>query len=698
MKKLKDYLIENKFEFISVIILSIFFYLQMVNAGISTHDELQNIYFVRTGQFFSHLTWERWGMTLMNILPSYVHALCVTPWMYRIFTMFGLLASCIAFSVAIKKCIGRKASWLMMIFFFLFAQFQLDHNGLYSFSFSYQLNTCYVFIAFSLYHDFLKNRKKRYLISSALLYLMSSMAYEAFVLYGAIFFLMDLMYWIDKKNIKVKLIFKDLILHASLVIGYVISYFVISSISGIENADATIGTGIKIKEIIVTTWKLAIGMFPLNYRQYNLSEFIKRSFEVTTINVVQWVLIIFIMVAVYKAIKKAEVISNKKYVRATIICFVGMILPGVLVAITNKFINWIYHGGVKSFGVSYYSYFFIVAWLVITMIFLYQKVPFKKLFLFISIAIIAFVSQCTFINNKIYIDYLANQEKKYDLYCDIVETQYFKAIEDGSQIYAPDYIGIHYNMQTLSIYANTVAGTNIIFTNDRNQLNFNNPVYYLMLDTVNNALYLSKVNEDGLTNEVFVKKADSLLGYGIIANRSDDYAVNGLFINDRLENIYGTEIISGDIHTEDSTMIVKCDGMIADSFEIYAKSGKYNNGLISISDIWPQESWGRWAKKDCSIIVDNKDDLNNISLNLKIATPGQDGSTLRITCGEYSEDFIINGLTDVNLVIPIIKGKNEIKLSSSAPDIIAEGDPREMNIQILDIICIYDKFEFNINK
>ena len=175
-----------------IFLLVIVFYYQMVQSGISTHDELLNIYLVRMGEFFENRTWERWGMLLMSIVPSYLHASCTNLWLYKALTLAGILIACSSFGLFIRKVSGNNATFIFFILFFFLGQFENEHNGLYSFSFSYQMNTAYVFIGLSLYYEYLKNRKTRYIIVSAVFYLLSSMAYEAFILYGILFFLIDL--------------------------------------------------------------------------------------------------------------------------------------------------------------------------------------------------------------------------------------------------------------------------------------------------------------------------------------------------------------------------------------------------------------------------------------------------------------------------------------------------------------------------
>ena len=124
-----------------------------------------------------------------------------------------------------------------------------------------------------------------------MLYLLSAMAYETFILYGALFFLLDLFHWLDKKQLTVKNLFKDLVFHASLVTAYFISYLIISRLSGVKNVDATLGTGMKAEEVLVTALKLAVGLFPLNYADRSFDYYLAAAVEPGAENLLGWFVI-----------------------------------------------------------------------------------------------------------------------------------------------------------------------------------------------------------------------------------------------------------------------------------------------------------------------------------------------------------------------------------------------------------------------
>lgn len=119
---------------------------------------------------------------------------------------------------------------------------------------------------------------------------------------------------------------------------------------------------------------------------------------------------------------------------------------------------------------------------------------------------------------------------------------------------------------------------------------------------------------------------------------------------------------------------------------------------VNTTGIYTQESWGRWAEKECAIMCNNFGKNKMVDFNLTIAIPGQEESMVSVSCGDYQKNFEISGKTELNLKIPIEHGKNEIKILSSGQDYVVEGDMRQLNIQIFDMSLICNGTTLKINN
>ncbi|MBR6966763.1 MAG: hypothetical protein IKH81_06745 [Clostridia bacterium] len=688
---------ENRVEIAGFVLIVFLFYLQMVGAGITTHDELSNIYRVRRGEFFSLLTWERWGMIVMGALPSWLHALCTSQWTYRLYTIGGLIASTCVFAVFLRKSAGKHLGWLFLFLFFLFAQIQQDHDGLLSFSFSYQLNTVYVFAGLILYQEYLQGRQRKHLVWSGVLYLLSAMAYETFILYGALFFLLDLFHWLDKKQLTVRNLFKDLVFHASLVTAYFISYLIVSRLSGVKNVDATLGTGMKAEEVLVTALKLAVGLFPLNYADRSFDYYLAAAVEPGAENLLGWFVIGLACVCIWRSVTGSGKLSGRRYLRITLFCGTGMILPCVLPAMTEKFIDWIYHKNIRSFGVSYYSYFFLIAWIAATVLFLYHLIPrtaLKKGFLALCCAVIAVTGEFTLIGNRRQADAIHEVQDLYDLYAGLTETEYFADMEDDAQLYLPDYVGIHYQLDTLPEYANALLGKHLTGENEKEKLDPGRPVYEVRTDAERNVLYLYQDLPDGRTDEVLVYSLDGLAGCGITADRAEGLPLGPLSVDGETGTVYGANIVTGDLGIRGNSVVVSCEGMIRDSIRVYEDSTGYTNRLFSLTGVYDPEDWGRWAQKDFRIHLYHRRAGEIAEIYAALILPTKADGYVGVSCGNYYERLKAEETAIVQtLRIPMEEGDNTVIFYSGAPDMENTGDHRQLNFQILELILLTEKGE-----
>ena len=69
-RKWRETLRGHRTEIAGLALIVFVFYYTLVHAGVATHDELMNLYQVRTGSFFRDLNWGRWTMTLMSAVPG----------------------------------------------------------------------------------------------------------------------------------------------------------------------------------------------------------------------------------------------------------------------------------------------------------------------------------------------------------------------------------------------------------------------------------------------------------------------------------------------------------------------------------------------------------------------------------------------------------------------------------------------------
>lgn len=114
--------------------------------------------------------------------------------------------------------------------------------------------------------------------------------------------------------------------------------------------------------------------------------------------------------------------------------------------------------------------------------------------------------------------------------------------------------------------------------------------------------------------------------------------------------------------------------------------------------IYEQEEWGRWAEKKWSLIYNNRVEEQESYIKMTISVPMQNPATLIVKCGKYKKEISISNQTEIELNIPMAKGKNEIQFVSSAPNVMAENDQRNMNIKIFKLKFACGDKEYNVCK
>ncbi len=678
---------ENRIVILGFILVVFAFYYTLVRSGITTHDELSNLLDARINTFFGKLVWGgRWSLTLMNAIPSYLHALAENQWVYRLFTIIGLLIACGGFAMLLQELTDRKITWIALLLFFMFAQIQLDHDGLIAFSFGYQFNTVYAFISLALFHRWLYTRKTKLLIFSAVLYLLGCMAYESFVGYGVLFLILDLFYLKEQGRIQIRDLFRDLGLHAALAIIYVAQYVIVRKLSGFQNSDSTVGSGFTIAEVLKTNWKLAFGLFPLNYKPMGWRQLAKACLAISGENLLRWGLVIFLGYVIYQLVIESREIGWMKYLQMTVFCAAGVFLPGAPAAVTNQMIDWLCHLGIKSYGMSYYSYFFLIAWFAVTLVFLYHLLKKNRIFLILACAVIALVTEMTMIGNQVYAGGLKEQQDKYDLLWKLIETDRFKEIEDDAQLYVPDYIGIHHQIGTIAEYANGRTGKQLTCTNEKEKIDYEKPVYYIKADTDKDVVYLCRVTEDGITDEIYVMALENVGGTGLLARREEGAAPAVLTVNGEGFNLYGQEIVTGNLGVWGREMLIQCKGMKAESAEVYEASDRMSNELISLGGIYGREPWGRWAEKEMTVCLNNpgeKEMFADFAVN--VLTPEDKEAEFTVRTDEGEQKYTVNAETRIETELMLKPGENRITITSGAPDLEVEGDIRKLNFKVIQM-------------
>lgn len=695
--KIYDFCKNNIIYIISILFLTVCFYILIVNTGVSTHDELYNFLDVQMrGKDFLNISLNRWGNSVIHRLPSYLQFLSNSMWTYRIFTLIGLLIPIAATFRLIYKYFDKKIAWIFPLCFFMFAQLNLEHNGFISFSWTYQVDIVFIIVSLELYCSFFEHgRKLKTLILSAIFYLLASMSYEEFILFGALHFLIAILYLNKEKELSIKNLFKYLWFHALLAILYTLSWFVLDRYSNIVNGDAAIDSPYGLYGFIITIIKLIIGLFPLRYKAYSWKQLILKSIEITSENILNWAILLVITLVIVSIIPKVKKITIKSLIFMNVFCMVGMFVSVALLGITKKFVSWIAYEGVGSFGISYYAYYFIIFLLILWAVYLYQICPIKKIVLIGLFGIIVFTGKFTYISNSTIAAQMRYTQDRYDIFGKLINSDYFKQIEENSIIYAPDYMGVHIDFKNNSNYVRHLTGLNVTFTNDIKSIDYSKTVYYLNYDTTMKLILFGAVDKDNITDEVFIVTLDnSFINYNFSGKRETlEDKVTELKVNEKNIGLFSS-FISTPLYNQDNNIVINAKDMIFNTLSIQSGSQKNDSSIIQLKGIYNEEVIGRWAMKDSEIEIDNINRKKECEIEMSISTANGENAQFRIKYADLEEIYSIGAEpTLITLKIPLTKKKNVIKFQSNASSLEVQGDKRDLNIRFSSLNINYGKFK-----
>jgi len=622
---------ENLFLYLGVIFTAFVFFLLIKGIVLATHDDIVNYLSIRNMSISSYLKMS--FMTSKNIGRIFQTAsifLCYIAYkpnniiLYKIIFYVYICFSVISLWHLIYNHIDKKISILAVLFFFAFAQIDHQHNLFISYP-GMQIFIGLAILSIERLLAYYKERRISTLLWSSIFLFVSTIMYETFIIYSIILFIISVYYTLrDNKNIKkIKCVIYslyDLRFHIILMILYLLIYAFgrLSASSSYSGAVVKIDN---IKDPLNVLVKYSLGLFPLNcflhLPKYNILSYVK---HIDLLSITKAIIVVVIFIAV---VCKARIIRIKNFCLFCSISVFGMILPNILLSFTPQKINFVKNGGGYGFTTSFYSYFAIIIFLSTVFVFIYQRINFKKTILGILSIGIFFGSIFTDITNKMSADSFSIELNKYKIFDKTVSSEYFKNIENGSVIYAPEFIGIHYNMSALNMVTHIYSPDKIfIFTNNINDLKYDRPTYLLRYYSNSNTIFIAPIDNNNMfSDEMMIISLFSLETKNLILEREQSGIVS---IGD-YNNFYETNIIPlNNIH-DDSVLVhgEKIDVLRSEIIQLnmisnikkYNAQNLFDNMLLSGWSFL--EPWGVWSNGSTALLGFTVKEKENMLINLK---------------------------------------------------------------------------------
>jgi hypothetical protein len=234
-----------------------------------------------------------------------------------------------------------------------------------------------------------------------------------------------------------------------------------------------------------------------------------------------------------------------------------------------------------------------------------------------------------------YADYYSMTLNKYKIFDRAVSTEYFRNIKDGSVIYAPDFVGVHYIMDWLNYVTITYSpDKTFIFTNNINDLKYDRPTYILKYNEINKSIFLAPIDSNMHTNESVIISLTPLKSKTLIINKEKEGIINNKdyaayydktaiipfnnIVNEKEDNIliYGEKLDVNKFNLVSETLYNNKNTIISIMKKYYNPSNGFGEMLISgWSNI---ESWGCWSEGNTAQLGFSLQDKKEVLINLNL--------------------------------------------------------------------------------
>lgn len=439
----------------------------------ATHDDIINYTMVRRGNLFlsawvnakggriSHL----WNQILLGI-PFLGNSV----WFYKLFAFGTYLFDLWTLWILLKKRVNSNFASLVCIMVSSLACISDYHNLLISYALCHQLPIAFLFLSLYFYTEWLEKRQRSKCIWSCLFFLLSCMIYEAFAAAIVIFAIIAVSDLKKADGFSQKHFYKRVavsVLPPLFMAGiYVIVYYAwqIFFPSGYSGTELCFTQPL---DSLAATIAFSLSFFPLAEL---ILEFESLSSLCQHINVMT-VLCAGMTTAVFAWILPKIQLKKRTLQVILIVSGIGIIIPCLLIGFTTKYIEW-FHNKTIAYVPSFYSYLFLIVFLMGMAVFLYKALSEK-----IKTAARVFMCICVFISslaagivNSMWKPHFEMLSLRYRNFDHVVSSAPFTTFDETWQLYAPDNEGIHLSGKFTEEYLKIYNDANISYITTRDQL------------------------------------------------------------------------------------------------------------------------------------------------------------------------------------------------------------------------------------
>lgn len=449
-----------------------------------------------------------WNTILLGI-PFLADSVVV----YKIFSFASILFDAFAFFILMKNHAGKNIAYISLLLFFSFATLSTYHNLLTAYALCHQIPIGFELLSINFYLNYFepKANKKLNMILSSIFFLMASMIYEAFaafiIFYAVIAVIKNFNNKTGKPEIKKVLI--DLLLPFIVISAYIAIYF----LWRVKYPTQYDGGMLYFNEPFMslkTIYHYSVSFSSIfqffnmiTQRVFGLGSFLK----MLTLGSIFKAMIVSVIF--FKAIPKLSVKCND-YV-LLLFSLAGMFLPNCIVGFTQKYVDWEKRGA-YGYLTSFYSYFFLIVFVVTAIYMIYTRIKNikgKEVFMCFMTGAVFLSCICADVNTDIWGGHYRQQYLKCRSFDKAVSSEFITNLEDDTDIYIPDNMGINTRMDYTEDYASIYSDNDIHFYNDITEIDFKETTVCMRYKAKYNIMIMAYVDENLYAKTIYVSMPDS---------------------------------------------------------------------------------------------------------------------------------------------------------------------------------------------
>ena len=672
----------------AIIVIAGFFYSQH-KVAFMIHDDMYYCMVTRSGNVLSKA--KDAAIAQGRFYYMYTYVLYAIPYLFnslvyiKAVSFISVLFSTACLFYVVKKMLGAKIGFLVILMFYSFAQIDMQHNAFVAYLFHHQVTMGILLLAIErLLAYYREKRKTSILIASAILYAIPVFIYESFLFYSILFFAISLYFNIkDNKKwfVSVKNSLWELRYHIILSVFYLIIYFTWMKLypSVYEGSRWAFSS---LKDSLVTVAVLSTGLFPLNsfihiIRRLHISDFLDPYFVLKAI--ISSAAIMYLLREIYRKIS-AEFLKT-----SGLLLLLATLLPSIPLALTSKYVSWV-KGKTYGYVVSYFSYFFIIVLVTLCLIFIYQATIKIKIFKILLFGALFIASVCTDVNNAYWAKASQSDMDRRVAFDKVISSTSFQNVPDGSVIYIPDYIGINTSMNLTAEYVKMVSGKTVKMENKKEPVELLEELYAISYDQPSkSAILYQKKGQSNMTKRLSISSVDdNEKGILLQTDADENFMIteNGKTVGIFYKNaVIPLNFLNG-------VCIIESDSDIQlESIQILNQQVK-NNSLIKIDygeGFYAKEDWGRWSQKESRLnIINNTGQDHVVSFYMLAGTGYQEPSKFEVILPNSSvADFELNNeYREIRVETLVHPGVNELQLISSSKQVDSGTDSRKLFFKV----------------